>query len=196
MIVSPADLIFLDDQLEVRSTGTAERTLTVWPALDRRVRAVGAECEQTDGSGRTTLCVRQPTQAVALEVRPAGRRKCVLRLPEGFPAGISDVFLRVDYIGDTGMAFINGRLVADNFNNGTPWVIGLKRFRTELVAGELCLVFSPWRQGIVKNISSQLAGRFAFEGDERLEIQAISALPEYRTRLELENQVAGSRQNN
>ena len=83
------------------------------------------------------------------------------------------------------MAFIDGRLVADHFNNGAPWLIGLKRFAPELVDGELCLVFSPLRQGVVKNTSSQLAGRSEFQGEEWLRVHGIAATLEYRTHLEL-----------
>ena len=40
----------------------------------------------------------------------------------------SDLILSIDYIGDTGAAFINGEMVADNFYHGSPWRIGLKRY--------------------------------------------------------------------
>jgi hypothetical protein len=128
-----------------------------------------------------------------LEVKQIGRRKAVVRLAGEFLADLSEVFLQVDYEGGTGIAFIDGRLVADHFNNGMSWIIRLKRFRPELLTEELCLVFSAWRRGVVENTSSQLAGRFEFEGEERLEVQAIAAIPEYRTCLEVENSVSPPR---
>jgi hypothetical protein len=73
--------------------------------------------------------------------------------------------------------------VADHFNNGTPWLIGLKRFAPEVLEKGLCLVFHPLRQGVVKNVSSQLASRFEFEGQEKLVVHSVSAIPECSTRL-------------
>jgi len=81
------------------------------------------------------------------------------------------------------MAFISGRLVADDFYDGLPWIIGLKRFAPEVLEKGLCLVFHPLSQGVVKNVSSQLAGRFEFTGSEKLLVHSIAALPEYRVRL-------------
>jgi hypothetical protein len=78
-----------------------------------------------------------------LEVKQIGRRKAVVRLAAEFPADLSDVFLQVEYEGGTGIAFIDGRLVAGHFNNGMSWIIGLKRFWPELLTEELCLVFNP-----------------------------------------------------
>ena len=48
---------------------------------------------------------------------------------------MSDLILSIDYIGDTGAAFINGEMVADNFYHGNPWRIGLKRY-AEAVQGD------------------------------------------------------------
>jgi hypothetical protein len=43
-------------------------------------------------------------------------------------SGLDNIFLQFDYEGDVGSLFLSGRLIADNYNNGTPWRVGLKRF--------------------------------------------------------------------
>ncbi len=185
VLFSPAEVLFKDDQVETRGVGLPEWTMTIWPPLNGLIRARNADCQQDSRPDQTTLRVCRPARSLALEVQPVSPRKYVVRLAEALPADVSEAFLRVDYDGDTGMAFIDGRLVADHFNNGAPWVIGLKRFQSELLAGELCLVFSPWRKGVIKNTSSQLAGRSEFQGDERLMVHDISVTLEYRTTLEV-----------
>jgi hypothetical protein len=74
-------------------------------------------------------------------------------------------------------------LVADSFHAGTPWLVGLKRFAPEILERGLCLVFHPLRLGVVKDMSSQLAGRIEFEGQEELVVRSICAIPEYRAHL-------------
>jgi len=39
-----------------------------------------------------------------------------------------DVFLHIDYAGDSAKAFLNGELIADHFYTGEPWQIGLRTF--------------------------------------------------------------------
>lgn len=41
---------------------------------------------------------------------------------------LSDFVLSIDYVGDTGAAFIDGKMIVDNFYNGGIWQIGLKRY--------------------------------------------------------------------
>ncbi len=91
--------------------------------------------------------------------------------------------MNVDYPGDVAEAYINGRLVADHYSNGTPWVIGLKRFWPEIREYGLLLRFRPLRKGQIKNISNAMAARMDFEGEERLEIHKITFTPEYGMRL-------------
>lgn len=57
-------------------------------------------------------------------------KKVAIELPQSMPADVNDVYLTADYTGDTGMDFYGGQLVADNFYNGTPWHIGLRKFIT------------------------------------------------------------------
>ncbi len=185
LIISPANLTFVDGRVEARRTDSAHWPLHIWPPVMAPLTVGGAQSQQTADGSQTVLELSQPAAAVPLRMEPVSDRKCVVRLPEGIPSELSDVFLRIDYEGDTGLAFIDGELVADNFNNGTPWRIGLKRFtRAQLQAG-LCLVFSPVRQGTVRNVSSALAGRFEFEGEEKLVVHSISAIPEYRASVQL-----------
>jgi Glycosyl hydrolases family 35/Beta-galactosidase, domain 2 len=182
VLVSEAGIVFGQAGIEARSHAT-EWGMTVWPPVNE-VTAGEAEVGQTTEGVGTVLKVKVPNAPLRLEVKQVSERKYMVQLPEGIPAGVSEVFLKVDYEGDTGMAFDKGCLVADNFNNGTPWLIGLKRFAKALASEGLCLVFSPLRQGVVKNVSSQLAGRFEFEGKEKLIIHSISAFPEYKVCLE------------
>lgn len=189
VIVSTANLTFADDQVNVRALDTPEVRLSIWPLVDQPILAPGARCNQTAHSGRTVLDLSMPRREVTLLVEHVSARKYHVTFPAGLPADVNDVFLKVDYEGDTGMAFINVRLVADNFNHGPAWLIGLKRFRPALPEQGLTFVFSPWRQGQVRNTSSSLAGRSEFEGQERLAVHSITAIPEYGARLEVEGEV-------
>lgn len=56
---------------------------------------------------------------------------------------LNDVFIEVDYVGDRGMAFIDGLLVTDHFYNEKKWEIGLKSFTPELSGKEMVLIFHP-----------------------------------------------------
>ena len=183
VIVSAADLMFVDGQVEVRTGGASEMTMTVWPLVNQPVTAKDVHFEQTADRVRTVLRVSAAAKDVKAQVEQISARKYQLTLPGDALADLSDIYLKVDYEGDTGMAFINGRLAADNFNNGTPWLIGLKRFVPEVLEKGLCLVFHPLRQGVVKNVSSQFASHFEFEGQEKLAVHSISVIPEHRVRI-------------
>jgi hypothetical protein len=183
VIVSTADLMFVDGTVNARTNGASEMTMTIWPPVEQAVTAKGAHSEQTADRVRTVLRISLPENDVNLQIEQLSTRKYQLKLPHDALTDLGDIFLRVDYEGDTGMAFIDGRLVADNFFDGTPWIIGLKRFAPEVLQKGLCLVFHPLRQGVVQNMSRQFAGCFEFEGREKLAVHSISAIPEYRARI-------------
>lgn len=57
--------------------------------------------------------------------------------------GAQDVLLSIAYNGDVAHAFLGNRLIADDFNKGIPWVIGLKRFANELEHQPLTIKLLP-----------------------------------------------------
>jgi hypothetical protein len=55
----------------------------------------------------------------------------------------SNPILRIRYTGDVARLTLNGRLLTDDFYNGTVFEIGLRRYASELAGGELQLEILP-----------------------------------------------------
>ena len=55
---------------------------------------------------------------ISTAVNQVGRNRYTIVLPEEFMKGLKDARLRMDYSGDIGNAFIDGRLIHDNFCDG------------------------------------------------------------------------------
>ncbi len=58
-------------------------------------------------------------------------------------AGLSNVLLQLDYTGDIGRLQSGTTLLDDNFFNGLPWQIGLKRFGLKAAGSQLTLEVLP-----------------------------------------------------
>ncbi len=76
----------------------------------------------------TSYEIEVPEFHPVLEIDHVQFNKFAVNLPDHKPDFVNDLFLVVDYFGDTGMGFMDGELVADHFFNGLKWVIGLKKF--------------------------------------------------------------------
>ena len=73
--------------------------------------------------------------------------------------GVKDACLQVRYVGDIGNAFINGRMIHDNFANGAVWEIGLGEFAEELKTHGITLYIVPLKEGVNVNVESSMAAR-------------------------------------
>ena len=103
-------------------------------------------------------------------------------MPGGIPAGAEDVILRIQYDGDIGEAYIGGILINDNFHNGEPWEIGLKRFVDRLAKDDLVLKIVPRqaRGDALKYEATGMAGRLT-EGAAGIgTLLSVEADVEYR----------------
>ena len=103
---------------------------------------------------------------------------------EGAFENIHDLFLRTRYRGDTGMAFVSGRMVHDNFQAGNPWEIGLRQFLPEAAVEGVVLrvVPKPVEGG---SCTQDAMGAGAINGGDFKDIgfDYIEAIPEYRLRV-------------
>jgi hypothetical protein len=89
----------------------------------------------------------------------------------------------VDYLGNVGYAFCDGMLVGDNFCNGAPWEIGLKRLGSGILEKGMYFYILPYRQGSEVIFDCDIQFRHDFSGDQVAEIFSIKAIPEYKTSL-------------
>ena len=128
--------------------------------------------------------IELPPYSVVPEYKHIQKNKVLVSLPEEFPPGVNDLFLAINYTGDTGMGFLNGELVADHFYYGEKWSVGLKKFMDQPAKKELVFYFRPLYEdapflddfkssGI--QISDKISGGFELDGMEMW--------PEYRVSL-------------
>jgi beta-galactosidase len=68
-----------------------------------------------------------------------------ITIAQPLPTGISNLWLKLDYIGDVGRLYIGDRLVDDDFFNGSTWQIGLKRFLPEVIHSGMRVQILPLR---------------------------------------------------
>lgn len=78
--------------------------------------------------------------------------------PESLTGG-KQTLLRICYAGDIGHAFINGRMIRDNFANGAAWHVRLDCHREELSRHPLTIYITPCKADVTVDVSSAMAGR-------------------------------------
>jgi hypothetical protein len=108
------------------------------------------------------------------------RKAWRILLPPQATEGLSDVLLRINYVGD--VAFLSesrsGRILADNFYSQPLWEVGLKHFSPESLRGGVVLWITPLKKDA--QIYMPEENRPKFNGAEVAELRGIVAIPEYR----------------
>jgi beta-galactosidase len=102
-----------------------------------------------------------------------------ITLPKHFPESLSKVFLDVSYVGDVARISAAGKLLEDDFYNGLPWRIGLKRFSAELASDSLRLEILPLRQNAPIFLEKKYWPLFPKSGQID-ELKTLKLVPQYR----------------
>ena len=154
------DAVLLEDEkgLRLETTEVSNKVIT-YPAnaLENSCNAVKQETDSDPILGNYLL----ETKAVSIEihVKPVAQNRYIIAFPNRFMEGIKDAILCIDYSGDIGHAFIDGRLVNDNFANGAVWEIGLKDFEKDLADEDMTIYITPLKEGVKVNVESAMAAR-------------------------------------
>ncbi len=98
------------------------------------------------------VCTGAEPESVSFEQVGTGRY--AVHLPSDALRGHKQVLLRVRYQGDIGSAFVNGRLISDNFCNGADWDIRVDCCAKELADDPLVLYLTPVRQNVTVDVSA------------------------------------------
>lgn len=92
---------------------------------------------------------------------------------------LSNLFLQIRYTGDVARLASGVTLLDDNFYNGAPWTIGLRRFQSQLNHGPLTLSVLPLRKDAPIFLEHQSWPDFT-TGDQAVDLDNITLAPEYR----------------
>jgi len=122
------------------------------------------------------IALSDPTTVPSEEDIEAAPRWQV-RLPTDPFAGVSDLFLKVEYQGDIARLSADGHLLTDEFYTGMPWCIGLERFRKQVESGPLEIAIVPWRDRSKVILDDSAVKKV---GDERAQLLRVTVLPEYQ----------------
>lgn len=137
LTISRHPVTFDGSQLRIQSR-SPEMEVSVFPPLAQATNA------RTDGLfQKLTLTV--PTRTITPTVGKLAPNKWVVTLPESAFDGLADISLDFTYSGQACRIFdiATGTMVADQFQLGTPWHIGLRHFRQALAGKGLLIRAEP-----------------------------------------------------
>jgi beta-galactosidase len=175
IILCAADLLTGEGCLRLSGQAGMAAALSLYPDVSGGLAGPSGRLSAKTEGIFTTYALGLPAASLELAVERPQENKAVVRLPAGAFTGLKEIFLKIEYIGDLGYAFIDGRLVHDNFNNGAPWEIGLRRFEARLTGRELYFYVTPFRKDrFVASDSPAVSAQIA-SGAERAEIRSIQA---------------------
>lgn len=178
LVFTQGSLLESEGELKLETT-EAENRVMVYPkdSLDKiqGVKVLNQEFDAVFDCYQVTCEARE----IAVTYRQVGRNRYVLSLPENFMEGCKDALLGISYIGDIGNAFINGRLVHDNFCNGAVWEIGLRDFAEELKTQDMTIYIAPLKEGVNVSVESAMAARMEEVKEYVGALQSVAVQPVY-----------------
>lgn len=136
---------------------------------------VESNCDEIFG----TYQMQVPEKKVQASVKQVGPSRYTIQIPEDALDGVKDMRLQLEYTGDIGNAFINGRMIHDNFANGAVWEIGLKDFEKELKKDSVTVYIVPLKEGVNVNVESSMAARSEEVKAYVAELKSVRMQPVY-----------------
>ncbi len=183
-----AEGLVLQEQAQLQYLShTTSSLLHIYPEIHEKPLVTSAEIHQVPApiEGITSYRIDFPVADPGITVTRISDQKVSVTL-DGDLTGLNDLFLKIDYTGDRGLAFINGRLITDHFYHERTWDIGLKAFSDELREHPLILIFHPMLEGM--EYLEDLHQLPEFENGSYLKINSIETSPEYRALIHFETE--------
>ncbi|HEY6082691.1 MAG TPA: beta-galactosidase [Chitinophagaceae bacterium] len=187
IISSGAVLPDSSNTVEVLSEGKNSDDFYVYPALANTPRIrYGTIAKINDSGLMDHYRIDWPQIQLPVAVNYYGDRRLTLKLPARLPADLNDIYFDIDFMGDTGMGFLNDELVADNFYRGVAWEIGLKRFIDYGGGKQLSFYFRPIYKNApyLSDLKPSAIPEFG-QSPDKVKINGAKLIPEYKTIVEL-----------
>ncbi len=180
IIISNSNLIIKDENISIFDIGNTEIEFSIYPKIEENLYISNKMIECNVEGVFSAYKISLTPKIIDLDFKKINNQKAIIKMPFDAFDEINDIYLYIDYEGDIGNAFIDGRLINDNFYNGTIWEIGLKRFYPEILNKEMYFYIVPVKKGKTITIDSAMTLRKEFSGEQLADIHSIKAIPEYK----------------
>ncbi len=178
---TPAKLICGGATAEATEDGVFRRFV---PSAPRPV-SLQAEVEAIQPAGPPRkISMGKISQPVAAEPNDADFEKAAvwrIKLPADLDLGLDPV-LRIRYVGDVARLTLNGRLITDNFYNGTAFDLGLRRHSPEILKGDLRVAVLPLAKDAPIYIADEARPDFG-KAESVVRLDRVEIVPRYQTQL-------------
>lgn len=185
------DRLFISDALILEDSNglqlisrSAENIVHVFPEGEIKLTDSSASVaeEKSQVAGFQTYSVKFEKLEPEVIIEKITSQKYTLEVNTDM-AKLNDVFIHIDYVGDRGLAFINGGMITDHFYQERKWEIGLKSFTSQLKNNKMVLIFHPMYPDYpylkdLKSIPEFVDGKY-------LKVNDFEIIPEYKAGIAL-----------
>ena len=187
VFIAKANILFRQNDIKIYGTDSEQMSFSAYPPADDELMEGFNKLPKEDNGLFTRYNVNRESKKIRVslsEQSSSGKakqkdksdyREWLISLPQDLLNETGDQFLRIHYTGDTAGVYINDKLVADNFYNGLPWEIGIKRFTPDIFQTGLVIRITPMReqsQVYLEDWAKECKGK-------KPNIEKIEVLPEY-----------------
>ena len=201
LLLSAADLYFTPDAVHLISTEPGQLEFKILPKLDVTPPGFAAAGPQGIFEQYQAKIKQEKPRATVEKLRDADVRPPVrigqevaeapeaeafkgaaewgIQVPAIISPAVRNVFLRITYTGDIARLYLDGRLLTDDFFNGTPWQIALGHDSASEADPTLKLQILPMRKDTPIYLPAN--GHISFPPSGQVaELKEVEVVPEYQ----------------
>ncbi|WP_417444500.1 beta-galactosidase [Joostella sp.] len=182
LLFSKATVLPMGDIFEFFSTGNNEFDFFMYPKSSYNPILKGTKLAVASNSAIFShFKVELALAKLSFTDEVVSDRRLVVNFKGGIPESLHNVFMKIDYVGDTGMGFLNNKLVADEFYKGLPWVIGLRAFVNLERASTMNFYFRPLYKNapFLVDLDKESLPDFSKQ-NSFINIKNVEYIPEYK----------------
>lgn len=171
VLLSENPILVDNDNIRVEANTNAIIIQTIDGLTDDLMRNI---CKIDETDLLKTYKFTKSAKSIPFTTEKIGKGKVLLHIDYANMRDLKEAILKIDYQGDIGYAFVNNELVADNFNNGASWEIGLDNIYRKIPNGDIYISISPLKENQVIKSDSPMAARSEETSNEIVSIDKIS----------------------
>ncbi|KAA6328634.1 Beta-galactosidase [termite gut metagenome] len=179
------DAVLLQDKTKIQLQSRSNKMIIVLPSEAKPDWGKNKPVMKKQGIF-TEYTIELPVVKVRFEEKEVSKQRYIFNMKkEEFTENLSDIILDIDYVGDTGAAFIDGKMINDNLYYGNHWQLGLKQYAGELDEKGMSFYFKPMRKDASYLIDFEKEKVPVFDNNTICKVENINVIPEYSIHFEM-----------